>query len=66
MEILYMNPKVYTFKFKKFHFCVKKRPKIFDWWYDNNKMVVAIYWLKIKFEFPFSYSELEDWEDSVK
>ena len=66
MEILYMNPKVYTFKFKKFHFCIKKRPKIFDWWYDNNKMVVAIYWLKIKFEFPFRYSELEDWEDSVK
>ena len=66
MEILYMNPKVYTFKFKKFHFCVKKRPKIFDWWYDNNKMVIAIYWLKVRFEFPFSYSELEDWEDSVK
>ena len=66
MEILYMNPNVYTFKFKKFHFCIKKRPKIFDWWYDNNKMVIVIQYLKIKFEFPFRYSELEDWEDSVK
>jgi len=66
MEILYMNPKVYTFKYKKFHFCVKKRPKIFDWWYDKDRMYIAIYWLKIKFDFSFKYSELEDWEDSVK
>ena len=66
MEILYTNPKVYTFKIKKFHFCFKKRPKIFDLWYDNNRIYVAIYWLKIKFDFPFMYTELEDWEDSVK
>ncbi len=66
MAILYTNPKVYTFKIKKFHFCFKKRPKIFDLWYDNNRMYVAIYWLKIKFDFSFKYSELEDWEDSVK
>ncbi len=66
MEILHMNPKVYTFKIGKFHFCVKKRPKIFDWWYDKDRMFIAIYWLKIKFDFPFMYTELEDWEDSVK
>lgn len=66
MEILHMNPKVYTFKIGKFHFCVKKRPKIFDWWYDKDSMFIAIYWLKIKFDFPFMYTELEDWEDSVK
>lgn len=66
MEILHMNPGVYTFKIKKFHFCVKKRPKIFDWWYDNNRMFIAIYWLKVKFDFPFMYTELEDWEDAVK
>lgn len=66
MEILHLNPKVYTFKIKKFHICIKKRPKLFDWWYDNNRMFIAIYWLKIKFDFPFMYTELEDWEDSVK
>ena len=66
MAILYTNPKVYTFKIKKFYFCFKKHPKIFDLWYDNNRMYVAIYWLKIKFDFSFKYSELEDWEDSVK
>lgn len=66
MGILHLNPKVYTFKWGKFHFCIKKRPKIFDWWYDNNRMYIAIYWLKIKFDFPFMYTELEDWEDAVK
>lgn len=66
IEILYTNPKVYTFKAFKHHLCIKKRPKIFDWWYDNNKMVIAIYWLKFRIEFPFNYSELEDREDSVK
>ena len=61
-----MNPKVYTFKIGKFHFCVKKRPKILDWWYETNKMVVVIPWLKFRCEFPFMYTELEDWEDAVK
>ena len=66
MAILYTNHKVYTFKWKKFHFCIKKRPKIFDWWYENDRMYIAIYWLKIKFNFPFVYSELEDREESNK
>lgn len=66
ITILYKNPKVYTFEIKKMHFCFKKRPKIFDLWYDNNRMFVAIYWLKIKFDFPFKYTELVDWDDSVK
>jgi hypothetical protein len=66
MEILHLNPKVYTFKIKKFHICIKKRPKIFDWWYEKDKMVICIYWLKFRYEFPFMYTELEDWEDSVK
>lgn len=63
MEIMYANPKVYTFKVFKRHFCIKKRPQIFDMWYDNNKMVIAIYKLKLRFEFPFNYSELEDREE---
>lgn len=62
MEILYHENGVYFLKYKKHIIRVKKRPKIFDIYYNNDKIYVSIL-KKIKFNFTFKFSELEKFNE---
>ena len=59
MEIMYFKEGMYTLKYKKIIFHVKKYPKIFDIYYYKDKLHIAVF-KKIKFEVPFKYSTLEE------
>ena len=61
MEILYKEEGFYFFKYKKHILKFKKHPKIFDIYYNNDKIYIRI--LKIKFNFVFKYSELEKYNE---
>ena len=60
MEILYHEQNVYFIHSKKFHrtLRIKKRPKYYDIWYDNDTITVVLF-SKFKFVFKFVFSTLE-------
>ena len=58
MEIMYKQEGIYYFKFKKFIFKLKKRPKLYDFYYYNDRIYIILLSV-IKFDFEFKYSELE-------
>ena len=63
MEILYKEEGVYFLKYKTFIMRIKKRPKIFDIYYNNDKIYIRIL-KKLKVEFTFKYSELEKFHEN--
>lgn len=58
MQILYTEENIYYFKYKKLILKLKKRPKVCDVWYENDKIYVVIF-MKIKLVFKFEYSKIE-------
>jgi glycosyltransferase involved in cell wall biosynthesis len=62
MEILYKENDVYFLKYKKRVLRIKKRPQIFDIYYNNDKIYIRIL-KKIKLDFIFRYSELEKFNE---
>lgn len=62
MEIMYHEGQVYFFKYKNTIVRIKKRPVIFDIYYDNDRIYVRIL-KKIKFDFSFKFSELEKFNE---
>ena len=58
MQILYTEENVYYFKYKKLILRLKKRAKLYDIWYENDRIYVVLF-MKIKFSFKFEYSKLE-------
>ena len=62
MEIMYFTEGFYTLKYKK-HICkIKKHPKIFDIYYNNDMLHCSLL-KKIKFNIPFKFSELEKFNE---
>ncbi len=58
MQILYTEPDVYYFKYKKLVFRIKRRDDLYNCWYANDRLYFLLkgkYQMSIKFE----YSELE-------
>ncbi len=62
MEILYKEDGVYYLKYKTHVIKIKKNPKFFDIYYDNDKIYVRIL-KKIKFDFIFKFSDLEKFNE---
>ena len=58
MQILYTEENIYYFKFWKLVIRLKKRAKLYDIWYENDRIYVVLF-DKIKFNFKFEYSKLE-------
>ena len=58
MEIMYKQEGIYYFKCKNFIFKLKKRPKLYDFYYYNDRIYIILLSV-IKFDFEFKYSELE-------
>lgn len=58
MEILYTEDGIYYIKFKTFKRRIKKRVEICNVWYQNDRIYVELF-RKIKFNFNFEYSKLE-------
>ena len=58
MQVLYTEENIYYFKFWKLIFRLKKREKWFNIWYENDRIYVVLFG-KIKFNFKFEYSKLE-------
>ncbi len=60
MEILYHEQNVYFIHSSKFHrtLRIKKRPKYYDIWYDNDTITVVLF-SKFKHVFKFVFSTLE-------
>ena len=62
MEFLYNDPPFYTLKYKTHKLKIKKRANILDIYYTDDKIYVRIF-KKIKFDFPFKFSELEKFNE---
>ncbi|MCD7740147.1 MAG: glycosyltransferase [Candidatus Gastranaerophilales bacterium] len=62
MEIMYKEDGVYFFKYKSHTIKCKKRPKIFDIYYYNDKIYISIL-EKIKYNFNFNFSALEKFNE---
>lgn len=58
MEILYTEQNIYYFKYKKLKLKLKKHANLCDVWYEKDRIYVVIL-KKIKFDFKFEYSKLE-------
>ncbi len=58
MQILYTEENIYYFKYRKLILRLKKRPNLYDIWYENDRIYVVLF-MKIKFSFKFEYSKLE-------
>lgn len=58
MQILYTQEGIYYFKYKKLVFRLKKRPALYDIWYENDRINFVLLSF-IKFGFKFEYSKLE-------
>ena len=58
MQILYTEENIYYFKFWNFKLRLKKRANLYDVWYENDKIYVVLL-KKIKVNFKFEYSKLE-------
>lgn len=62
MEFLYHKEGHYTFKYKNHKLFLKKRPWLFDIYYSQDRIFVTVL-KKIKFNFPFVFSELEKFNE---
>ena len=62
MEFLNNDPPFYTLKYKTHKLKIKKRANILDIYYTDDKIYVRIF-KKIKFDFPFKFSELEKFNE---
>ena len=58
MQVLYTEENIYYFKFWKLILRLRKRANIYDVWYENDRIYVVLFG-KIKFNFKFEYSKLE-------
>ncbi len=58
MQVLYTEENIYYFKFWKLIIRFKKRANICDVWYENDRIYIVLF-DKIKFNFRFEYSKLE-------
>ena len=58
MQILYTEKEAYYFKFWKLIFKIKRRDNLYNVWYSNDKIYFLLFG-KIKFNFKFEYSKLE-------
>ena len=59
MQILYWEPNVYYFRFKKFTLRVKKRMHLYNFWYKDDFIHGELF-QRIKFKIKFEYSKLEN------
>ena len=65
-NLIMYNFELYEFfKYKKSIWSIKKHPKILDIYYKNDKIYVRIL-KKIKFNFIFKYSKLENFDENDK
>ncbi len=58
IQILHNEENVYYFKFWNLIFCLKKRANICDIFFENDRIYVVLFG-KIRFNFKFEYSKLE-------
>ncbi|MBQ4122871.1 hypothetical protein IJD44_04005, partial [bacterium] len=58
MQILYTEEGIYYFKYRKLIWRLKKRAKLCDVWYENDRIYFVLLSF-IKFSFKFEYSKLE-------
>jgi glycosyltransferase involved in cell wall biosynthesis len=58
MQILYTEENIYYFKYRKLVLRLKKRANLYDVWYANDRIYIVLF-SKIKINFKFEYSKLE-------